>query len=74
MPVLTLKCPECNHVFRGMVLAGTREPEVWICSQCGSQAAYKVQEEAHPWDGPHGIGLCPCCAPTSSNASKSTNL
>jgi hypothetical protein len=66
MPVLTLKCPECGHTFQGLVLIGTREPEVWVCSHCGSE---KVQKEPgkqppppHPWEGEHGIGLCPCCS------------
>jgi transcription elongation factor Elf1 len=65
MPVLTLKCPECGHVFQGLVLDGTRPPEMWVCSQCGSKKAEVAPETkpiAHPWDGPHGIGLCPCCS------------
>lgn len=65
MPVLTLECPNCGHVFQGLVLAGTRTPEVWVCSQCGSQEAHPSSDEdprPHPWEGKgHGPGLCPCC-------------
>ena len=64
MPVLTLKCPQCGHEFQGLVLAGTREPEVWVCSKCGSEKAQVVPDNEpapHPWEGEHGIGLCPCC-------------
>ncbi len=66
MPVLTLKCPECGHTFQGFVLPGTREPEVWVCSRCGSEKAKQVvpdkQPPLHPWEGEHGVGLCPCCS------------
>lgn len=67
MPVLTLECPTCRHTFHGMVLAGTRPPQLWICSRCGEQAQPIQQAEAvaHPWDGPHGIGMCPCCSPAA---------
>jgi len=65
MPMLTLQCPECGHTFQGLVLEGTRPPEEWVCSKCGSRKAAVVSgKEAsfHPWDGEHGIGLCPCCS------------
>lgn len=74
MPVLTLQCPECGHVFQGLVLAGTRMPEVWACSRCGGEQAHPLadaQPAPHPWDGPHGIGLCPCCTPRSPAANDS---
>ncbi len=64
MPVLTLACPECGHKFQGLVLAGTRPPEEWVCSKCGSRKAEVVPDKEpvpHPWEGEHGIGLCPCC-------------
>jgi rubrerythrin len=65
MPVMMLKCPECGHTFQGFVLPGTREPDVWVCSQCGSEKAQVLvdkQPPSHPWEGEHGVGLCPCCS------------
>src|SRR2546421_6529029 len=64
MPVLTLECPECGHRFQGLVLVGTRPPEEWVCSKCGSRKAEIVPDKEpvpHPWEGVHGVGLCPCC-------------
>lgn len=68
MPILTLKCPECGHEFQGFVLMGTRPPEIWVCSQCGSREAEVQADKAplpHPWEAQHdhchGNGLCPCC-------------
>jgi hypothetical protein len=64
MPVLTLKCPECGHIFHGLVLAGTRPPEVWVCSRCGSEQAQPAVEATpapHPWEAEHGGGKCLCC-------------
>jgi rubrerythrin len=64
MPVFVLECPDCGHCFQGLVLAGTRAPEVWVCSKCrGRNAAPKegVAPRPHPWEGSdHGRG-CPCC-------------
>ncbi|HLF97324.1 MAG TPA: zinc ribbon domain-containing protein [Methylococcaceae bacterium] len=63
MPIYQLLCPDCGHRFSGMVFAGTREPECWICSQCGSDKARPVPGEApvpHPLEAAHGAG-CPCC-------------
>jgi hypothetical protein len=59
MPVLTLLCPSCGHAFRGSVLAGTKAPDVWICSQCRA-AASVVAEEPHPWEANHAAA-CRCC-------------
>jgi rubrerythrin len=64
MPVLTLVCPQGGHEFRGLVLEGTKPPEVWECSKCGSnQVAEKqgalVQE--HPWENRSMKSVCPCC-------------
>src|SRR5215471_7587830 len=64
MPVLTLECPDCGHRFQGLVLAGTRPPEEWVCSKCGSRKAKVMPDKEpipHPWEGEHGVGLCPCC-------------
>lgn len=61
MPILNLRCPECNHQFQGFVMVGTREPEIWVCSKCGSERAQKLPGvELHPWEGAHGQG-CSCC-------------
>lgn len=63
MPIFQLDCPDCGHSFSGMVFAGTREPEVWVCSECGSERA-RPREDAlpapHPLEAAHGSG-CPCC-------------
>src|SRR5207253_10996737 len=64
MPVLTLECPECGHRFQGLVLVGTRPPEEWVCSKCGSRKAEVVLDKEpvpHPWEGVHGIDLRLCC-------------
>jgi predicted nucleic acid-binding Zn ribbon protein len=63
MPVYQLLCPDCGHSFSGMVFAGTREPEVWVCSECGGERARPVEDAApvpHPLEASHGSG-CPCC-------------
>ena len=69
MPVLSLACLDCGHEYRSLVLAGTRPPLVWYCSQCGGDAAVQqagAPEIAHPWDKasdgeqPHRYG-CLCC-------------
>lgn len=74
MPVFTLQCPQCRHEFKGLVLAGSKVPECWVCSACGSdRAAVKpgTTAEPHPWDAvpaeeASGRSLrhpasCPCC-------------
>ena len=63
MPVYVLRCPDCGHEFRSLVLAGTRPPEVWHCSQCGVDNAAPKKDEPlaeHPWEKRHGRG-CLCC-------------
>lgn len=63
MPVYHIACPDCGHRFSGMVLAGTREPERWVCSQCGGDQARPLAGLApapHPLEAAHGSG-CPCC-------------
>lgn len=76
MPVLTLLCPHCGHEFKGMVFAGAKPPERWICGNCQSDAAQEMRgtsPEEHPWDSPgdevdagRSVRLrhpnsCPCC-------------
>lgn len=64
MPVYLLRCPDCDHEFRGMVLKGTKPPELWVCSQCKSDRAIPADDvapEKHPWDEAHRFG-CPCCS------------
>ena len=64
MPVLTLECPGCGHVFKGMFLAATKPPEKWVCSKCHSKDARAINSgvaEAHPLDSGHGLGRCQCC-------------
>lgn len=63
MPVYQLLCPDCGHSFSGMVFAGTREPEVWVCSECGGERARPRKDAPptpHPLEAAHGSG-CPCC-------------
>lgn len=63
MPVYQLHCPNCEHRFTGMVFQGARLPELWICPQCNSENAQRVEScppMAHPLEASHGSG-CPCC-------------
>jgi hypothetical protein len=63
MPVYTILCPDCGHVFKSLVLKGTRMPKEWPCSRCGSRRAKADPEkvpEPHPWESGHRIG-CLCC-------------
>jgi hypothetical protein len=63
MPIFTLECPDCGHVFRGTVLAGTKPPEIWVCSRCRGEAAAErpgASRETHPWENPDHAG-CTCC-------------
>lgn len=53
MAVLLLRCLDCGHEYRSLVLAGTRPPMVWNCSQCGGDAAVPqadAPELRHPWE------------------------
>jgi hypothetical protein len=62
MPILTLQCPDCGHVFQGAVLLGTRPTEVWVCSQCLGRGALQMEsaaESPHPWEA--GRAGCSCC-------------
>ncbi|ABS70077.1 hypothetical protein Xaut_4866 (plasmid) [Xanthobacter versatilis] len=64
MPVYTIKCPDCGHVFRGMVMEGTRKPRVWVCSQCKSERPQIMADrpaEPHPFECTENGGGCLCC-------------
>ena len=63
MPVYSLHCPDCEHDFKGLVLAGTQVPAEWVCSVCGGKNAARSnldEREEHPLEVEHGAG-CPCC-------------
>jgi rubrerythrin len=51
--VLELRCPDCGHEFRSLVLEGTKMPEVWVCSQCDGRRAEPTHthSDGHPWSG-----------------------
>ncbi|MGZ8946893.1 MAG: zinc ribbon domain-containing protein [Methylococcaceae bacterium] len=68
MPIYELKCPKCNHVFKGLVIANTKVPKEWVCSQCGSHEAKPIHiyENIHPLEDEHTSG-CPCCGGASRN-------
>ncbi len=63
MPVYVIRCPDCQHVFQGMVFEGSLEPKIWVCSRCGGRNG-KVDPDQkatmHPLEDQHGSG-CPCC-------------
>ena len=64
MAVFVLKCPDCDHVFKGMVMEGTQPPKVWVCSKCkGERAAFLegVEPEQHPWEKAGHASGCLCC-------------
>jgi hypothetical protein len=76
MPILRLRCPHCNHEFKGFVFDGTKSPERWICGRCGCDRAAElsgVAAPSHPWDvapigrdtggaeGCERAKSCPCC-------------
>lgn len=62
MPVYVIQCPNCKHQFQSLVLANTKAPSEWVCSQCGSREAKPIFQQAnqHPLEQAHGAG-CPCC-------------
>ncbi len=69
MPVYTLKCPDCAHMFQGMVFAGARPPREWVCSRCGGRKAAPEagsSPEPHPWEHSEETGGCLCCGPVRS--------
>jgi hypothetical protein len=63
VPVYSLHCPDCDHRFKGMVMAHTTPPREWACSHCGGRRAAPAsgsQPEPHPWEHGSGGG-CLCC-------------
>lgn len=62
MPVYIIKCPDCEHQFKGLVMANTQKPKEWVCSQCGSHLAKPIFQYSseHPLENPHEAG-CSCC-------------
>jgi hypothetical protein len=65
VPVWELACPDCGHRFRSLVMAGSREPAVWVCSACGGRAATPTAiHESDPFTGNGGRtgggGSCGC--------------
>lgn len=62
MPAYMIHCPICDRTFQGFVLAGTREPEKWVCSKCGEDKAVRLRTASldHPLEAAHGVG-CLCC-------------
>jgi hypothetical protein len=63
VPVLRIRCPDCGHEYRSLVMPGARVPPIWVCSACGNRRARPQPDddghgEAHPLaDGPS----CGCC-------------
>ena len=69
MPIYQILCPDCEYEFSGMVFAGTRAPEKWLCPQCGKEQALPRKDPPpipHPLESAHGAG-CPCCGPTGKS-------
>lgn len=61
MPVMHLRCPDCGHEFRSLVMDGTKVPTVWTCSVCHGRRSepHRIDETSnHPMAG--GTS-CPCC-------------
>jgi putative FmdB family regulatory protein len=68
MPIYELQCTKCNHQFKGLVMANTKTPKEWVCSQCGCHEAnlIHIYEYIHPLENEHAAG-CPCCGGTNRN-------
>lgn len=52
MPVLQIRCPDCDHQYRSLVPPGARIPTVWVCSKCGGRNGRpegEAAESEHPW-------------------------
>jgi ribosomal protein S27E len=61
MPVLRIRCPDCGHEYRSLVMPDARVPPVWTCSGCGGRNARPLgadDEAGHPLAGGSG---CACC-------------
>jgi ribosomal protein S27E len=61
VPVLRIRCPDCGHEYRSLVMPDARVPPVWTCSGCGGRNARPLgadDEAGHPLAGGSG---CACC-------------
>lgn len=61
MPVLLIRCPDCDHQYRSLVAPGARVPKVWVCSKCRGRDAQPVGQEPespHPWSDHAMDGCC----------------
>ncbi len=65
MPVLHIRCPDCGHEYRSLVMPGARVPPVWTCSVCGNRRARPLPADdpaehaaAHPLADGSGCGCC----------------
>ncbi len=61
MPVLQIRCLDCDHEYRSLVIAGAKTPGVWVCSKCGGRGALPVGEVSdshHPWSDQSMDGCC----------------
>lgn len=60
MPVLVLRCPDCGHEFRSLVMDGAKVPERWTCAECGSRRPqpHRTEVGTHPFAGG---ASCACC-------------
>jgi hypothetical protein len=61
MPVLRIRCPDCGHEYRSLVMPDARVPPVWSCSGCGGRNAQPLEPDeraAHPLADGSG---CSCC-------------
>lgn len=59
--MVELRCPDCGHEFRSLVMEGTKAPTVWVCSVCESRRAHPVrvtETTDHPWSGGQACGCC----------------
>jgi hypothetical protein len=60
MPVLILRCPDCGHEFRSLVMEGAKVPKVWTCAECGGRRAepHGTEVGRHPFAGGASCGCC----------------
>jgi hypothetical protein len=62
VPIYQIYCSSCDRTFQGVVFAGAKLPERWVCSKCEGDAELLQDHPpvAHPLEQEHGGG-CPCC-------------
>jgi len=61
MAVWLLHCPACDHRFQSLVMDGTREPTVWVCSSCGSRDVVREgMTQGGPFSGATSGCGCGC--------------